>query len=372
MKNLNCARRVPAILALLVIALSVQTPSSAQTHPSTRITDPQQHHRQGDKRYPYRAKSDYILQELDLRKGDVVLDVGAGDGWWSEKFAEQVGEQGMVFAAEIAEAKVDRMSKRFAELKQIRPRLIDTDNTGLPVDSCDVAFFSQSYHHLDEDGHIKYLKHLRDVIKPTGRVAIIEKYTETGLGSGTHGTRMSRLVRQAEKAGWVPVRVELMTGTYHYLAILAQQDLFPPEPERQPQAADSTPKQESNLAGKTHTPDSLELVQQRLTDKSAILIDVREQAEWDAGHLAQAVLVPLSELRNGSENPELGKQLGKLLPQDKIIYCHCRSGGRVLLAGPILAKLGYDIRPLKAGYNDLLEAGFAPGDAGTNQPTLGQ
>ena len=61
---------------------------------------------------------------------------------------------------------------------------------------------------------------------------IIEKYTETGLGEGEHGTRLSRLVRQAEKAAWVPVRLELMTGTYHYIAILAQQGLFPPEPKR--------------------------------------------------------------------------------------------------------------------------------------------
>ena len=61
---------------------------------------------------------------------------------------------------------------------------------------------------------------------------IIEKYTETGFGEGTHGTRLSRLVREAEEASWIPVRLELMTGTYHYIAILAQQELFPSEPKR--------------------------------------------------------------------------------------------------------------------------------------------
>jgi hypothetical protein len=40
------------------------------------------------------------------------------------------------------------------------------------------------------------------------------------------------LVRQAEEAAWVPVRLELMTGTYHYIAILAQQELFPPEQKK--------------------------------------------------------------------------------------------------------------------------------------------
>jgi rhodanese-related sulfurtransferase len=45
-------------------------------------------------------------------------------------------------------------------------------------------------------------------------------------------------------------------------------------------------------------------------------------------------------------------------PKDKIIYCHCRSGRRCLTAADILKKQGYDVRPLKAGYEDLLKAGF--------------
>ncbi len=34
------------------------------------------------------------------------------------------------------------------------------------------------------------------------------------------------------RTGWILVRYELMVGTYHYLAIFVQKDLFPPEPPR--------------------------------------------------------------------------------------------------------------------------------------------
>jgi rhodanese-related sulfurtransferase/ubiquinone/menaquinone biosynthesis C-methylase UbiE len=328
----------------------------AQSHQSTRITDVAEHRRGGDKRYPYRAKSDYILKELDIQMGDAVVDIGAGDGWWTEKFAESVGESGVVHAAEVAEEKVVQMRNRFASTPQVKPYLIESDSTGLPENSCDVAFFSQSYHHLNEDGHVDYLKHLHSVIKPTGRVVIVEKYTETGLGWGTHGTRLSRLVRQAEEAGWVPLRLELMKGTYHYVAILAQQELFPPEPKKKKTSSASEPTKKPE--GKEHTSDSLVMVQKRLADQTAVLIDVREKNEWDAGHLPQAKLIPLSQLRNRAGQSEYGKELAKILPQERIIYCHCRSGGRVLIAGPILKKMGYDVRPLKAGYADLLKAGF--------------
>jgi ubiquinone/menaquinone biosynthesis C-methylase UbiE len=238
---MNCVHALLIGLALIASLALAPHKTLAQSYPSTRISDVNQHRRQGDKRNPHRAKSDYILNELDLQEGDVVVDVGAGDGWWAEKFAKSVGESGTVYAAEVAETMVAKMKKKFASVPQIMPYLIETDSTGLPEDSCDVAFFSQSYHHLDKDGHVDYLKHLHSVLKPTGRVVIIERYTETGLGSGVHGTRLSRLVRQAEEAAWVPVRLELMTGTYHYIAILAQQELFPPEPRRRRNSRESKP-----------------------------------------------------------------------------------------------------------------------------------
>ena len=103
-----------------------------------------------------------------------------------------------------------------------------------------------------------------------------------------------------------------------------------------------------------HTRDSLETVKARLKDKSAILLDVREQKEWDEGHLKDARLAPLSKLKVETEAEKLVKDL----PQKKIVYCHCGAGVRALTAADLLKKKGYDVRPLKEGYKDLLKAGF--------------
>jgi phage shock protein E len=104
-----------------------------------------------------------------------------------------------------------------------------------------------------------------------------------------------------------------------------------------------------------HTKDSLETVKARLKDKSAVLVDVREQKEWDEGHLRDASLIPLSKLKMDKEAEKVTKELSK----KKIVYCHCGAGVRALTAADILKKQGYDVRPLKAGYKDLLDAGFA-------------
>ena len=103
-----------------------------------------------------------------------------------------------------------------------------------------------------------------------------------------------------------------------------------------------------------HTTDSLDTVKQRLASKEAVLIDVRELTEWNEGHLEDARLVPLSDIRYPQKRENATKDLSK----EEIVYCHCRSGKRVFIATHYLSREGYDIRPLKTGYKGLLTEGF--------------
>lgn len=108
------------------------------------------------------------------------------------------------------------------------------------------------------------------------------------------------------------------------------------------------------LTAAEHTTDSLKSVQENIAAEKAVLVDVRETSEWDSGHLEGAIMLPLSELKDGVTKDELAERL----PAEKVIYAHCASGRRCLVAAEILEKLGYDVRPLKSGYQDLLDAGF--------------
>jgi len=109
-----------------------------------------------------------------------------------------------------------------------------------------------------------------------------------------------------------------------------------------------------------HTKDPLETVKAAMAKKDAVLVDVREQREWDDGHIDGALFVPLSWLREESKGDKFAERLGEKLPAKKIVYIYCRSGGRALTAAGLLRKQGIDARPLKAGYEDLRKAGFTP------------
>lgn len=48
----------------------------------------------------------------------------------------------------------------------------------------------------------------------------------------------------------------------------------------------------------------------------------------------------------------------RILPKDKIVYAHCASRRRCLLAADILKEQGYDVRALTSGYKALVLKGF--------------
>jgi rhodanese-related sulfurtransferase len=116
-------------------------------------------------------------------------------------------------------------------------------------------------------------------------------------------------------------------------------------------AAGATSRADEPLA---HTNDSLDTVKQSVKAGKALIVDVREKNEWDDGHLKVAIFMPRSKLTVEAEAAELIKKL----PKDKVIYTHCRAGGRALACGEILKKHGFDVRPLKPGFAQLIEAGF--------------
>ena len=74
--------------------------------------------------------------------------------------------------------------------------------------------------------------------------------------------------------------------------------------------------------------------------EGALLLDVREPAEFATGTIPGAVNVPLGELRG---------RLGEL-PKDRPIVAFCKVGQRGYFAERILAQRGYDVRNLSGGY----------------------
>ena len=65
-----------------------------------------------------------------------------------------------------------------------------------------------------------------------------------------------------------------------------------------------------------------------------IVLDVREQEEYDQGHIPGAVLLPVGEITQESASAAVPEK-------DTVVLVYCRSGNRSKRASQMLADLGY-------------------------------
>ncbi len=79
-----------------------------------------------------------------------------------------------------------------------------------------------------------------------------------------------------------------------------------------------------------------------------LLIDVRERDEWDAGHAAEAINAPLSELDSLIDH----------FPKDRPVVVVCRSGRRSTEATPRFRRKGFDASNLEGGMAAWVTSGL--------------
>lgn len=81
-----------------------------------------------------------------------------------------------------------------------------------------------------------------------------------------------------------------------------------------------------------------------------VVLDVREQAEYDAGRIPGVKLIPMSEIANRLSE----------IPKDKTVIVTCRSGNRSSQVAEYLRRQGYtNIHNMLGGINAWQQAGYA-------------
>ena len=89
-----------------------------------------------------------------------------------------------------------------------------------------------------------------------------------------------------------------------------------------------------------------------------LLIDIRERAEFERGHIPGAVLLPRGLLEFEIHGlVERHRTSAEMAPEDQPIVLYCGTGGRSALAAETMARLGYrNVRSMSGGLVAWTEA----------------
>ncbi len=154
-----------------------------------------------------------LARVMDWKAGQVIADVGAGEGEIGFAAAAAVGETGKVYLTELDEDKVAALQKDAGrrKLKNVVILAAAEKETKLPDSCCDAIVLRRVYHHftapVEMDGSLLHS------LRPGGLLAVIEFSPRKSLSAsdpvkgvpsnrGGHGIPKKVLVEELTAAGF--------------------------------------------------------------------------------------------------------------------------------------------------------------------------
>ena len=117
---------------------------------------------------------DKVVEAIKLEPGQRVIDIGAGTGFFTRRFAKAVAPSGEAIGLDIEPSMVDYMKADAKKLglKDYEARVVEPDDPALAPHSADVIFFCDALHHIDD--RAAYLRKLIPALKPGARVIDVD------------------------------------------------------------------------------------------------------------------------------------------------------------------------------------------------------
>jgi len=174
------------LAALATAPLGAQ--GTATAPPQTKPPAPAQPAQPRETREQWQRIPD-IFVALRVAPGSRVADVGAGDGYFTERLAKHVGPGGRVFAVDVVESALAQLRRLVEGEKLANVELVlgEADDPRLPYGTLDAALVVNAYHEMVQ--HAPMLAGIRRALRPGGVLVIVDnaptdsaapRYRQTG------------------------------------------------------------------------------------------------------------------------------------------------------------------------------------------------
>jgi len=115
-----------------------------------------------------------LVEQLRIKPGDTIADIGAGTGYFSRRLAMKTGQKGVVLAVEIQTEMLELLTNQMAQagIANVKPVLGTITDPKLPAQSVDLALMVDVYHEFDHPWEM--MQAICRSLKPGGRVVFVE------------------------------------------------------------------------------------------------------------------------------------------------------------------------------------------------------
>jgi cyclopropane fatty-acyl-phospholipid synthase-like methyltransferase len=164
-------------------------------------------------------KPDEVIKSFNLHDDAVVIDIGAGTGYFTIRLADRL-KNGKIFAFEQAPKMAEYLYDRVSKLGFNNVDVRTTESGGSPEleEKVDLIFSVDVYHHLEN--RINYFTKVSEYLKPEGVLVVIDR-TEGKVAGQPMGHRVpqEKVKEEMKEAGFELVEeLGFLLPVQYYLA----------------------------------------------------------------------------------------------------------------------------------------------------------
>jgi ubiquinone/menaquinone biosynthesis C-methylase UbiE len=163
-----------------------------------------------------------VLEATGLKKGDVFLDAGCGDGFISIEASNRVGNHGNIYALDVYPESIEIVKQEIKDrnLQNIDVILADiTDTIPLNESIIDIVLMANVLHGFVASGEVdKVMNNIVRVLKQGGIFAVVEfRKDENSRGPPVNVRISPEVVSQILNAYGFDIVDTYEIGAYHYV-----------------------------------------------------------------------------------------------------------------------------------------------------------
>lgn len=115
-----------------------------------------------------------LLAAAELRKGDSVVDLGAGTGFWTEILSPAVGNEGKVYAVDVEPVMLEDLREKVRRQGLTNVEVVQSDELAVPLPDgiADLVLMGFVLHEPSDP--LALLSEIVRLLKPGGRVLVLD------------------------------------------------------------------------------------------------------------------------------------------------------------------------------------------------------
>jgi ubiquinone/menaquinone biosynthesis C-methylase UbiE len=115
-----------------------------------------------------------MRQELQVKPGMTICDMGCGNGFHTLPLAKEVGETGKIYAVDVQPEMIEMLKQNLdvKGVKNVIPIVGAFHDPKLPPDTCDLILLVDVYHEFSHP--VQMLAAMRKALKPDGQLVLVE------------------------------------------------------------------------------------------------------------------------------------------------------------------------------------------------------